>query len=435
MLFFCHLAITGVLVLSFVTTTFANPLEVELNGLIANHPQIKSAEKNLEASRQQVGSALSEFLPTVTASGDIGYEEIDNPSTRSSQADGDWNRTKNVAGVTVSQNLFNGFSNTSAVRTARLNKEIARIAVETTRQDLIMEGIEAYVDILRQRSLIELARENEATIQRQLKLEDERVQRGSGITVDVLQAKSRLQLAKERRINFEGGLEDAISRYMQTFDHPPNIDEMVDPFPPMNLIPSELSAAVDIATARNPAIGNSGTSIEVARESRRLARAELFPTIDLEGAMNYEKHNSATIGTRRDYSVVVSASWDLFTGFSSRYSRAKASYDYQATKDDYEFSLRKVVEQTKLAWQALLTARERLELLENAVNIATEVFGSRKKLREAGKETVINVLDAENEVNNAQTNFNSATYDERVAVYRLLRAMGQLSKNNLGLDF
>ena len=92
------------------------------------------------------------------------------------------------------------------------------------------------------------------------------------------------------------------------------------------------------------------------------------------------------------------------------------------------------IEETKLAWQSLLTARERLELLENAVNIATEVFGSRKKLREAGKETVINVLDAENEVNNAQTNFNSATYDERLAVYSLIRAMGQLTKTSLALD-
>lgn len=416
------------------TFAAADPLEVELKGLISNHPQIKAAEKGLESSRQGIGTALSTFLPTVTATGDVGYEEIDSPTSRSSQADGDWNRTKNTAGVTVSQNLFSGYSNTSAVKTARLNKEIARIAVKTARQDLMLEGIRAYVDILRQRSLIELARENEATIQRQLKLEDERVQRGSGITVDVLQAKSRLQLAKERRINFEGALEDAISRYIQTFNHSPNIDEMVDPLPPIDLIPSQLSEAIKLASLENPAIGNSGTSIEVARESRRLAQSELFPTVDVEGAMNYEKHSGGTIGTRRDYSVVVSASWNLFTGFSSRYSRAKASYDYQASKDQYEVSLRKVIEETKLAWQSLLTARERLELLENAVNIATEVFGSRKKLREAGKETVINVLDAENEVNNAQTNFNSATYDERLAVYSLIRAMGQLTKTNLGLD-
>lgn len=69
--------------------------------------------------------------------------------------------------------------------------------------------------------MVELSRETEATIQRQLKLEDERVQRGSGVAVDVLQAKSRLQISKERRVNFEGALADAVSRYMQTYGQLP----------------------------------------------------------------------------------------------------------------------------------------------------------------------------------------------------------------------
>ena len=92
------------------------------------------------------------------------------------------------------------------VRTARLNKEIARIGLNNTRQTTTFEGVNAYVDVLRQKRLIELARENEATIQRQANLENERVQRGSGVAVDVLQAKSRLQVSKERRVTFEGAL-------------------------------------------------------------------------------------------------------------------------------------------------------------------------------------------------------------------------------------
>lgn len=76
---------------------------------------------------------------------------------------------------------------------------------------------------------------------------------------------------------------------------------------------------------------------------------------------------------------------------------------------------------------------ERVELLENAVNIASEVFDARQKLRDAGKETVINVLDAESEIFNAQINFAAASYDERVAVYQLLLAMGRLNSDNLGL--
>ena len=72
-------------------------------------------------------------------------------------------------------------------------------------------------------------------------------------------------------------------------------------------------------------------------------------------------------------------------------------------------------------------------LLENAVNIASEVAVSRRKLRAAGKETVINVLDAENEVNNAQINFTTASYDEKVSAYQLLLALGRLDPLSLNL--
>ncbi|MBT4463752.1 MAG: TolC family protein, partial [Rhodospirillaceae bacterium] len=69
-----------------------------------------------------------------------------------------------------------------------------------------------------------------------------------------------------------------------------------------------------------------------------------------------------------------------------------------------------------------------------AVNIATEGFISRKKLREAGKETVINVLDAENEVSNAQINYTAASYDERLSIYQLLLSMGRLNPAFLNLS-
>jgi adhesin transport system outer membrane protein len=78
------------------------------------------------------------------------------------------------------------------------------MTLDGTRQGMLLKGINSYINVLRQRRLIELAPLNETNIQNQLNLEDERVQRGSGIAVDILQAKSRLQPAKERRRNSLG---------------------------------------------------------------------------------------------------------------------------------------------------------------------------------------------------------------------------------------
>jgi len=414
----------------------ATKLENELLSLLYNHPQIRSAMKSLESARKEISKTKASYYPTVAASAETGHQLIDSPAERNAgdgQEGKPSSRTKQTTTLTVTQNLFNGNLTASQVRTARLNKEVSFFNLLTTRQNTLFAGANTYIDVLRQQRLVELSRENEATIQRQLNLEDERVQRGSGVTVDVLQAKSRLQIAKERRVNFEGALADAVSRYLQTYGHAPDIEAMVDPVPPIELIPSTLERAVEIAIVENPTASSAVTNIEVARERRRSVMSELAPTVDLEGQFNFEKHADATIGVRRDYSLMLTASWDLFTGFSTRESLSQATYDYRASQDNRDDTTRKVIEQTRLAWQALLTARARLSLLENAVNIASEVFDSRKRLREAGKETVINVLAAEDELSNSQINFTSAAYDERLAVYQLLRAMGRLNAANLGL--
>ena len=77
--------------------------------------------------------------------------------------------------------------------------------------------------------------------------------------------------------------------------------------------------------------------------------------------------------------------------------------------------------------------RDRVDLLNNAVAIADEVLKARRRLREAGKETALNVLDAEGEVFNAQINQIEADYDSRLAVYRVIFATGNLDEETLGL--
>ena len=356
-----------------------------------------------------------------------GPERIDSPTTRAEGDGKDSSRDKTTVTLSVTQNLFNGFSTTSATKQARFSKNATQAKLDDTTQQTLMDGVKAYVDVLRQLELVELASQNEETIQIQLNLEDERVQKGSGIAVDVLQAKSRLQLSKERRVRFEGDLENAFTHYTQVFNVAPEIDKLVEPMPSADLIPDSLEAAINIALGENPQLLQADNQVATAREKKKSSNFDMYPNVDLVTSMGYSKDDGAVIGTRRDLSVLLQANWDLFTGFTSRSNVAAASFDYAQSRDTYDFTVRKTVEAVRMAWQNLKTARERLALLENAVNIASEVFESRKKLRTAGKETVINVLDAETEISNARINFAGASYDERQAVYQLLLAMGRLT--------
>ena len=410
----------------------AGTFNAELEGLVADHPEIRARQKSLAAAEQGVRVAYSGYLPKLDIFGETGPQYIDSP-VLTSQGGGTWLSIANVAGAKLTQHVFDGFATPSQVRTARLNMEVAEFTLDGVRQNVLFDGINAYVEVLRQNRLAALSRDSERTIMRQLHLEDERVQRGSGIAVDVLQAKSRLQLAKERRVGFEGGLADATARYIQVFAHSPEMATMEEPTPPLELLPNDLESAVQTARQQNPAINSSLATVAVADERKRLVRAGYYPTLDVVGSANRENDNDLVRGTRTDLSVVLSATWNLFNGFATSAGLRQAALEYQAARRNHDIVERQVEEATRLAWNELTTARRRVELLDNAVAIASEVFEARQKLREAGRETVINVLDAENEVYNARINLTQASGDVQLAIYRLLQGMGRLGPAELGL--
>lgn len=408
----------------------AQALQSELEELVKSNPEILARQNAVMAAREAIDKAYAGYLPRLDVLGAYGPQYIDSPLTDQNGGSA-WVSQAQVLSGRLTQNLFDGFATPANVRSARLNVEVAEATLAGTRQNVLYSGIAAYIEVLRQRQLIELARDSERTIMRQLNLEDERVQRGGGIAVDVLQAKSRLQLAKERRVTFEGGLADAVARYIQIFGHAPEIDRMTPPPLPRAQLPEDLDEALEIARENNPAIESSLATVDVADERRRIARSDYYPRIDIVTSANRENDNNLVRGTSIDMSVVMQATWNLFNGFATTAGVSQAAAEYQASLRNHDNVARQVVQQTRLAWNEMMTAEERVELLDNAVNIASEVLDARTKLREAGRETVINVLDAENEVYNARINLVIATGNAKRASYQVLQGIGRLELGDL----
>ncbi len=412
----------------------AQTLDPILRDLVDDSPIIRSQRKAVESARQGVRIGDSGFLPKLDVTAEVGPEYIDSPITAQTEEE-ESVEIKQIYGARLSQRVFDGFATLSDARAARLELEVAEFTLTRTRQSVLFDGIAAYIEVLRQQQLVELARTNEETIRRQLSLEDERVRRGAGIAVDVLQAKSRLQVAKERRVAFESGLKDAAARFMQIFGFFPEIGAMRSPTPPEGLVPDSIEAAVRIAEGENPAIDASLATIEVTSERRRRARSDYFPTVDVVAAANREENSDLIRGTRKDASIVVQATWNLFNGFATDAGVAQAAFDYRASQDNHEQTRREVVESARLAWHERESARERVDLLENAVDIAAEVFEARRRLREMGKETALNVLDAERELITARINLATSKADFKIATYRLLLSLGRLDTAHLALDY
>lgn len=409
----------------------AATLNEELRQLAEQHPRIRANRELVGAANEGENRAFAGYLPTVTMQGDAGWEATSSPFRRDTAGES-FRHSRKRDTATITQNLFDGFRTTSANDAARYGRESSELQLDGVRQQVFLEGVAAYLDVLKQRRLVDLSRRNESNIQTQLNLEDERVNRGSGIAVDVLLAKSRLQLSKERRAAFEGGLRDAATRYIQVFDHPPEVGAMSEPAIAAGALPPDRDEARRIAQAEHPDLGVSQRNIDQAGARKTQAQGGYYPRLDLVGRANYEDDVSGQPGVRRDGSVVLQATWELFSGFGTKAEVAQAEYTRSSTLANHAFVTRQIVQEVELAWQALETAREREALLRNAVNIANEVLESRKKLRTAGKDTALNVLDAENEVYNAEVNLVGTRTEALLAQYRVLRAVGRLDLGVLG---
>jgi len=417
-------------VIASASLAHAETLPVAIQDLVSSHPQILASKNAASGAEQMVKKNWGTYLPSLDLNADTGVEHINSPARRNANLD-PYERGRNTYTLTLTEKIWDGGAREAQYASSKHQQIASEFTANSTIQSITYEGISAYLDVLKQVELVKLASQNEANIRKQLKLEDERVRRGSGITVDVLQAKTRLQLAKERRVAFEGAREAAMSRYLQVFGHAAEISTMQPPIAPIAFVPTTLETAIESAIKDNPTLAARRAETDAASENRDIPEAGYLPKIDLVMEHGYENGNDAVIGTRRDYSILVKASWNLFNGMQTRADVQKSAFDYAASRNTLAYTNRKTEEQTRLAWQSLDTAKKRVELLNNAVNIAGEVFTARKKLRASGKETAITVLDAENEVYNAKINHTSANYDMKRSMYQLLLAMGELTPDKI----
>jgi adhesin transport system outer membrane protein len=408
----------------------ATDLENEIQSLVGGHPQVRAAKENVDSANAAINAARSQFYPQAHVTGNTGPEHWNNSALVQT------NRAPITAegyqlGLTVTQHLYDGNATFSAVDAAIDNKAVTESTLRLTRQTTILEGVNAYLDVLRQSQLVKLSRTDEQRLQTQLHLEDERVQRGSGVAVDVLAAKHRLQLAKERRVGYEGALDQAIDRFQQVFGHGP--DELGDrvPEPPAALVPESVDEAQKIALAENPSVEAAKRTVTLSGEKVNTARSGYFPTLDFVSKIDDSKNRDSIVGRSHDWEFLLQLNWDLFNGFKTQSQVSQAAHDLAASRDTASQAERKASEAVRLAWSQVQTARERVAILENAVNLAYEVWNSRQKMRESGKATVIDVLDAETDITNAQITYLTATFDRKIATYQLLFSLGRLESGNL----
>ncbi len=417
-------------------TASAETLREALASTYATNPTLTAQREALKATDASVAIARAAGRPQVSATAGLNRD-----LTRSGILDVGGKGPDFTAGLDLSYPLFNGGSVRNSIRGAQNRVEAGRAILRAVEGDVFTEAVAAYMDVIRDRAIVELNENNVRVLQTNLEATGDRFEIGDVTRTDVAQSEARLEIGRSTLATARGTLASSEENYRRVIGRRPT--ELAPP-PPLPPLPNTPEEAVRIALANNPDI------VAVQRQSRAagfdvsVARAGRLPTVSTGVSGTYLNNlggNGTDPFTGRD---IADTGTQTTAGLNARIplyqGGAPAARVRQAQALEGQLleqligTERLVVATTRSAfatYRAALNAIESTLVAVRANELALE--GARAE-RSVGTRTVLDVLNAEQELLNSQVSLVSARRNAYVAGFQLLNAMGQAEARDLGLE-
>lgn len=397
-----------------------------LPGLLEQHERVLAKESQVEASAHGVDVSRSGWFPRLDFVSDVASEQTGKPG---SQQDDYTNRVRNMQQLRGRQLLYDFDATSKRVEQSESLLERSRMEMDATSQDLLLEGIGAFLDVYKAYKRLEYATRSEERIKQQTGIEETLVQRGAGVSSDVLQAKQQLLGAMALRVNIEGELAKARAHFRAVFGYEPELDEVKEfekPVLPSDRLPANADEAVSIAIADNPVLKAAAASVEAGARQVEIDRTRFYPTFNLFAEARRRENDNGDSGVRDNSALGVEMAWNLFSGFGDE-SQLRASRASVAQARYAHADLRRSIEQNvRNAWQDLRTNRRNATLLREQTDILGEFMDLAKRERTLGTRSLLDVLVAEVNYINAVSAALAAEADAIRSGYATLHAMGKL---------
>lgn len=415
----------------------ADRLADVVEAAVAAHPAVQAAEADLQAAQDDADAQFGAFLPQVRGEADYGYQSANNTSTRGRARGGegfggDVDTVRSTASLTITQQIFDGFRNQADLTSLRRTADSRMFDLNEAMEEISLRVATAYLAVMRAHELIALADRN---VERHLAtLDAVQVQFDQGIVAeaDVFQAQSRLALARTTQRQRLTQLADAEAAYIEATGGPPaGLQTVV--LGPIDL-PKGIDSAVVEATRASWQLKSAAAARQASIADIDSARADYFPSIDLELSASAEKDTNGTFGTDKDGTALVVMSYDLFTGGRDSAEHDAAIARMRASNSREAETRRQIEEQVRVAFNGYREAVDTLSLLEARMEAADRVVTAYSRQFQLGQRTLLDLLDVENELFQARSGFVDGDYELTLATFELLRALSRLTPEIATLD-
>jgi outer membrane protein len=409
----------------------ADTLREALIQTYRTNPVITAQRAQLRAVDEGVALARSAARPQL--SGTAGFNQ---DLTRTGGGNG-----KNIsAGVDVSYPLFSGGAIRNQIGAARARVAAGRADLRATEGDVFTEAVGAYMDVIRDRSIVTLNSNQVKVLETNLQASRDRFEVGDLTRTDVAQSEARLSLARSNLAIVQGQLTASEENYRRVVG---NLPGELEPPPPLPALPATPEQAVDVALAGNPDLTAINEQARAAALDVSVARAGRLPTlaaiangnvVDYLGSADKQFGGTGIANTQTSTGVGVQARVPLYQGGSVG-ARVRQSQAIQSRFIEQGIAVeRSVVAETRAAFSTYQAAQQAIRSNQTAVDANRLALEGTRAEQGVGTRNVLDVLNAEQELLNSQVALVSARHDAYVAGFALLNAMGQAEMEDLNLD-
>ena len=405
----------------------AETLRQALAAAYFNNPRLDAERARLRATDEEVPRAKSGYRPTITGQAESGRQRTDtDPRSTSNGETTPWGYS-----LQLSQPIFRGFRTVHAVSEAEALVRAGREGLRNVEQQVLLETATAYCDVVRDQATVRLREANVGVLTRHLEATEARRSAREVTRTDVAQAKARRARALSQLDLARSNLKASRAAYERASGRPPA--HLSPPAPPGKLLPRSIADANAIGERENPNVVAAMYREQAARHAIGKIRGELLPEVRLEASYGHRFDLSRATHEQETGSVTGRVTVPLYEGGETHARVRQAKHTQISRLQEIEQARSEAVAQIAQAWSRLAAARSQLKSDQAQVEanrIAVE--GVREEER-VGQRTLLDLLNAEQELLDAEVALVATRRDLVVAAYTLLAQMGRLNAEELQL--
>jgi len=409
----------------FATTANAQTFEDALGMAYQNSPALKAEQARLRAIDSSVSEAQSGWRPTAVIDATAGITNTDT-------AAGDQTLHPRSVTAQVQQPIYRGGRTVATTNIAKADVMAGRANLLAAEQNVLLAAATAYLDVLRDETVLDLNKKNESVLSEQLNASQSRFDVGTITKTDVSQSQSRLSRASADRIQAEGLLNVSRAQFARYVGQQP--ESLQTPEFDLKVLPKTLEEAIAQAEKENPLVVAATYNEKGASASIDNARGGLYPEVNViaDATRGYDQstvYDGRTAQTRLLGQLTI----PLYTA-GADYARLKAAKETSTQRKLEVDEARRIArEQAVSAWESLQAARASVEAREAQRTAAELALEGVRKESDVGTRTTLDILDAEQELLDARASHVTAQRDVKVASLQLLSAIGQMTAESLAL--